>query len=107
MSDLWDAKHIWVKVLLSLIGGIIIKYYNNTVKSLSFGTNMPGQTVQTQIRLFLKEQSDQGLHCLPFQPHLLDALNCIVIPDSSTFRTITVIISGVPIFRFFTKSIPN
>ena len=24
------------------------------------------QTVQTQIRLLLKEQSDQGLHCLPF-----------------------------------------
>ena len=25
------------------------------------------QTVQTQIRLLLKEQSDQGLHCLPFR----------------------------------------
>ena len=25
------------------------------------------QTVQTQIRLLLKEQSDQGLHCLSFQ----------------------------------------
>ena len=24
------------------------------------------QTVQIQIRLLLKEQSDQGLHCLPF-----------------------------------------
>ena len=24
------------------------------------------QTMQTQIRLLLKEQSDQGLHCLPF-----------------------------------------
>ena len=24
------------------------------------------RTVQTQIRLLLKEQSDQGLHCLPF-----------------------------------------
>ena len=24
------------------------------------------QTVQTQIRLLLMEQSDQGLHCLPF-----------------------------------------
>ena len=24
------------------------------------------QTVQAQIRLLLKEQSDQGLHCLPF-----------------------------------------
>ena len=26
---------------------------------------MPGQTVQTQIRLLLEEQSDQDLHCLP------------------------------------------
>ena len=53
---------------------------------LSFRTDMPGQTVQTQIRLFLKEQtvqtqirllleeqSDQGLHCLPFRLHRLDS----------------------------------
>ena len=33
----------------------------------------PEQTVQTQIRLLLQEQSDQGLHCLPFHLHLLDA----------------------------------
>ena len=33
-----------------------------------------GQTVQTQIRLFLEEQSDQGLHYLQFPLHLLDAL---------------------------------
>ena len=32
---------------------------------LSFRPDMPGQTVQTQIRLLLEEQSDQGLHCLP------------------------------------------
>ena len=32
----------------------------------------PGQTVQTQIRL--EEQSDQGLHCLQFSLHLLNAL---------------------------------
>ena len=30
---------------------------------------MPGQTVQT-----LQEQSDQGLHCLPFRLHHLDQL---------------------------------
>ena len=35
------------------------------------------QTVQTQIRLLLKEQSDLGLHCLSFHRHLLDAfLHC-------------------------------
>ena len=41
---------------------------------LSFRTDMPGQTVQSQIRLLLEEQSDQGLHCLPFRLHRLDSL---------------------------------
>ena len=45
-----------------------------TVMILSFRTDMPGQTVQTQIRLLLEEQSDQGLHCLPFRLHRLDSL---------------------------------
>ena len=30
--------------------------------------------MQTKIRLLLKKQSDQGLRCLPFYQHLLDAL---------------------------------
>ena len=42
-----------------------------TVMILSFWTDMSGQTVQTQIR---EEQSDQGLHCLPFRLHRLDSL---------------------------------
>ena len=37
---------------------------------LNFRTDRFGQTVQTQVRLLLEEQSDQGLHCLLF--HLLD-----------------------------------
>ena len=41
---------------------------------LSFRTDRPGQTVQTQIRLLLEEQSDQGLNCLPFRLHRLDSL---------------------------------
>ena len=45
-----------------------------TVMILSFRTDRSGQTVQTQIRLLLEEQSDQGLHCLQFPLHLLDAL---------------------------------
>ena len=45
-----------------------------TVMILSFRTDRPGQTVQTQIRLLLEEQSDQGLHCLPFRLHHLDSL---------------------------------
>ena len=35
----------------------------------SFRTDKSGQTVQTQIRLLLEEQSDQGLHCLLFHLH--------------------------------------
>ena len=33
---------------------------------ISFRTDRSGQTVQTQIRLLLEEQTDQGLHCLLF-----------------------------------------
>ena len=46
----------------------------NTVMIVSFRTDRPGQTVQTQIRLLLEEQSEQGLHCLPFCLHHLDSL---------------------------------
>ena len=45
--------------------------------SLSFRIDRPEQTVLTLIRLLLgllEEQSDQGLHCLPFQLQLLEAL---------------------------------
>ena len=33
---------------------------------LSYPTDRPWQTVPTQIRLPVKEHSDQGLHCLQF-----------------------------------------
>ena len=45
-----------------------------TVKIQSFQTDRSGQTVQTQIRLLLEEQSDQGLHCLLFHLHLFDVI---------------------------------
>ena len=45
-----------------------------TVMILSFRTDRSGQTVQTQIRLLLEEQSDLGLHCLQFRLHLFGAL---------------------------------
>ena len=52
-----------------------------------------------QIRL-LEEQSDQGLHWLLFQLHILIViLHCIV--KLLHFRTIMVIIFGVPIFVSF------
>ena len=47
---------------------------DSTVKILCIGTDRSHQTVQTKIRLLLKKQSDQGLRCLPFNQHLLDAL---------------------------------
>ena len=50
-----------------------MEIYIYTVMILSFRTDMHGQTVQTQIRLLLEEQSDQGLHCLPFHLHRLDS----------------------------------
>ena len=53
---------------------------------LSFRTDRPVQTVQTQIRLL--EQSNQGLYCLPFRLHRLDSL-LMVEPHSSNFRVIT------------------
>ena len=41
-----------------------------TMITLNSRTNRPEQTVQAQFRL-LKEQSDLGLHCLPFHLHIL------------------------------------
>ena len=46
----------------------------DTVKILNIGTNRCELTVQTQIRLLLKEQSDLGRHCLTFHQHPLEAL---------------------------------
>ena len=43
---------------------------------LSFRTYRSEQTVQTQIRVLLEEQSDQGLHCLLLHLHLLEAFPC-------------------------------
>ena len=72
-----------------------------TVMILSFWTDRSGQTVQTQIRLLLEEQSDQGLHCLPFCLHLLDIL-LYGKPACSNVWMITAFFSGVRMFRNFT-----
>ena len=56
---------------------------------------MPGQTVQTQIRLLLEEQSDQGLHCLP-SGCIVWTHYSMVEPHSSNFRVITTNFLGVP-----------
>ena len=62
-------------MLVSTYGiNIFLTFFIYTVQILCNGTDRSQQTVQTKIRLLLKKQSDQGLHCLPFHQHLLDAL---------------------------------
>ena len=57
-----------------------------TIMIVSFRTDRSGQIVQTQIRLLLlKEQSDQGLHCLQIPPHLYSKVKL----PCSTLRVIT------------------
>ena len=68
---------------------------------LSFRTDRSGQTVQTQIRLLLEEQSDQGLHCLQFCPHLLDELLYGKSSLSNLRGILQQIFLGVRIFRIF------
>ena len=46
----------------------------------SFLPNGPRQTVQTQIRLLKKKQSDQGLLCLLFRQHFVNSS-----PENPTF----------------------
>ena len=46
----------------------------STIMILSFRTDRSGQTVKTQIRLLIEEQSDQSLHCLLFYLHLFDKI---------------------------------
>ena len=83
--------HEWVKV----------KEKMSMVIFLSFQTDRYWQTVQTQIRLLLEEQSDQGLHCLQFPLHFWTHYSKET-PSCSTFRVITTNFLGVRIFRKFT-----
>ena len=69
------------------------------VKNRNIGSDRSGQTVQTKIRLLLKEQPDQSLHCMPFSLNLFYVLLHLKI-KLFNFRTVTVIL-GVPIFRIF------
>ena len=63
-------------------------YYSKqpTIMTLSFQTDKSGQTVQTQIRLLLEEQCDQGLHCLLFHLHHFDKILFKVWPHCLNFR---------------------
>ena len=70
-----DGRQLSFRVGLFWKGFVQVRSkQTNTVQILCIGTDKSHQTVQTKIRLLLKKQSDQGLRCLPFHPHLLDAL---------------------------------
>ena len=47
----------------NFFASVSLQLKSTTVMILSFRTNRSGQTVQTQIRLLLEEQCDQGLPC--------------------------------------------
>ena len=66
MSD--KSDHQEMKYIVFALWEIVYHVYEAcqvtaTIMILNFRTDRHGQTVQTQIRLLLKEQSDQGLHC--------------------------------------------
>ena len=61
-----------ISLLISSEISLLISFL--TVIILNIGTDRSEQTVQTQIRLLLKEQSDQGLLCLLSCLHLLNTI---------------------------------
>ena len=67
----------------------------NTVMILSFRTDMPGQTVQTQIRLI-------SVYTVCHSVCIVSTLYSMVEPHGSNFRVITTNFWGVRIFRKFT-----
>ena len=73
-----DTKKVKTSMKLAsntaLVNIMFIKKFLSTVILLSFRTDRSGQTVQTQIRLLLEEQSDQGLYCLQYHLHLFDKI---------------------------------
>ena len=65
-----DYQHHSNKVITTKTNYFAFPVY--IVMILSFRSDRSWQTVQTQIRLLLEEQSDQGLHCLLFPLHLFN-----------------------------------
>ena len=71
------------------------------VKILNMRTDSSEHSVQALIRLLLKEQSDQGLHCLPFHLHHLDTFYCIEKPNCSFDSAVIILRERVLILRSF------
>ena len=79
----WVRKY---RHLSSLLAARVLQYnaaihgiYSKWSKVLNISnlTKRSPQTVQTQIRLLLKEQSDKGLHCLLFWRIFSESINCL------------------------------
>ena len=76
---------------------LCIDIWSTTVMILSFQTDMPGQTVQTQIRsILIRVYAVCNSVCMVWTHYSM------VEPHSSNFRVITTNLLGVRIFRKFT-----
>ena len=60
--------------LLNIHASTIFLNTRSTLMILNFRRDRSGQTMQTQIRLLLVEQSDQGFHCLLFHLPVFDKI---------------------------------
>ena len=87
LTAVWIFLHLYIKNLTLII----------TVMILSFQTDMPGQTVQTQIRSSLIR-----VYTVCHSVYIIWTHYSMVEPHSSNFRVITTIFVGVRIFRKFT-----
>ena len=101
LSDKYNEKRIYIIWNCSNLNHNFFLKYRFSVMILSFRTDRPEQTVQTQIRLLLKEQSDQGLRfchsvCI-FKTHF-----SLVKQFISNFRIITTIFEDVQICMIIT-----
>ena len=98
-SNIFTNIHVCHCSLLKVV--LLLFVFSITVMILSFRTDKSGQTVQTQIRLLLEEQSDRGLHCLLFHRHLSTKYPKVC-PLCLNFRKIIANFFGVLKFRRFT-----
>ena len=67
LEDSLQYKDVTLQHLeqFATLGMLVCTVFKETkVMILNFQTDISGKTVQTQIRLFLEEQYDEGLHCL-------------------------------------------
>ena len=67
-------------------------FISHAVKILSIGTDRSEQTVQAQIRLVLKEQSDQGLQYFPFHLHFFGCITALKIFSAITVANFQLLI---------------